>query len=319
MRPIRFGVLAESAQTAEQLLDTARRAEDAGFSILLIRDHLVEGPFAHQLAPLTALAVVAAATTRLRIGSLVICNDFRHPAVLAKEFATLDVLSGGRAELGLGAGFLGRDYKQAGLPFDPPGVRVGRLEESLQLIKALFGPGPVTHHGRHYTVEGLDSFPKPVQRPHPPLHIAAARPLMLALAAREADIVGLQTVSTANGVMTDHPEGRSRAAVARQVERVREAAPERFEQLELSTTATVVVTDDPVRAAERIARRRAWSGVDAQAVLDMPSMFVGPLEHVVSLFLERRDALGISYFVVPDHALEAVAPVVASLVTPAAQ
>src|SRR5215469_18800448 len=112
MRPLRFGVIAEHAQNPDQLLEAARRAEAAGFSTLLIRDHFVEGPFAHQLAPLTALAAVAAARTRLRVGTLVLSNDFRSPAVLAKELATLDVLSGGRVEPGLGAGFLRRDYEE---------------------------------------------------------------------------------------------------------------------------------------------------------------------------------------------------------------
>src|SRR5262245_8132972 len=242
VRPFRFGVLAESAQTAEQLLDTARRAEDAGFSILLIRDHLVQDPFPHQLGPLTALAAVASATRTLRVGTLVISNDFRHPAVLAKEVATLDVLSGGRVELGMGAGFLRRDYDEAGLPFDEPRDRVGRLEEALRLLKALFGPDPVTHHGQHYAVERLDGFPKPVQRPHPPLQVAAARPRMLAIAAREADIVSLQTVSTAGGVLTDDPAGRSAGAVADQIARLRDAAGDRFDQLALSTTAAMART-----------------------------------------------------------------------------
>lgn len=315
MRLFRFGVLAESAQTGQQLLDTARRAEDAGFSILLIRDHLVKDPFPHQLGPLTALAAVAAATSTLRIGTLVLSNDFRHPAILAKEVATLDVLSGGRVELGLGAGFLRRDYAETGLRFDQPGDRVSRLEESLSLLKALFGLAPVTHRGRHYVVEGLDSFPKPVQRPHPPIHVAAARPRLLAIAAREADIVGLQTVSTANGVVTDDPRGRSAPAAAQQLERIRVAAGDRFDALELSTTATVVVTDHPLAAADRIALERGWSGVTAPQVMEMPSIFVGSGQHVIELFHERRATYGISYFVVPDRALATVAPAVANLVT----
>jgi len=318
VKPFRFGVLAEGAQTTEQLHDTAHRAEDAGFSTLLIRDHLVEDPFPHQLGPLTALAAVAAATRTLRVGTLVIGNDFRHPAVLAKEVATLDVLSGGRVELGLGAGFLRRDYAAAGLHMDEPRDRVGRLEEALRLLKALFGPDPVTHHGQYYTVEDLDTFPKPVQRPHPPLQVAAARPRMLAIAAREADIVSLQTVSTAGGVLTDDPAGRSPGAVADQTARIREAAGERFDRLELGTTATVVVTDDPISSAGQLASLRGWCGVTAQEVLQMPSIFIGPLQHLGGLFHERRAAYGLSYFVVSDGALEMAAPLVASLVTAAA-
>ena len=307
-------MIAESAQNVQQLLDTARRAEDAGFSILLLRDHLVEGPFLHQLAPLTALAAVAGATTTLRIGTLVISNDFRHPAVLAKEVATLDQVSGGRFELGLGAGFLRRDYVGTGLRFDQPGERVSRLEESIAVMKALFGTGPVTHHGRHYTIEGLDSFPKPVQRPHPPIQVAAARRRMLSIAARHADIVGLQTVSTTGGVMTDDPAGRSAGTVAEQVALVRQAAGDRFERLELSMTAAFVITDHPNAAAEDLARERGWSGISAEQVFDMPSVFVGSVEHVVDLLDERRETHGLSYFVVSDRALSTLTPVVGSLV-----
>jgi probable F420-dependent oxidoreductase len=314
MRPFRFGVIAESAQTAEQLLHTARRAEEVGCSILLMRDHLVEDPFLHQLGPLTALTAVAAATTTLRVGTLVISNDFRHPSVLAKEFATLDVLSGGRAELGMGAGFLRRDFEEAGLRFDPPDERVGRLEESLRLLKSLFGPDPVTHLGRHYTVRAMDSFPKPVQKPHPPIHVAAALPRMLAIAAREADIVGIQAVSTARGVVADDPRGRAPSTLRSQIERVKEAAGERFDDLELSTTATIVVADNPRAGADQIARQRGWSGVAWDEVLDMPSSFVGPVEHIIELFYERREKFGISYWIMLDRALDAAAPVLAGLI-----
>jgi probable F420-dependent oxidoreductase len=241
MRPFRFGTLAEHAQTPDQLLGTARRAEDLAYSALLIRDHLVEGPSAHQLAPPTSLAAVAAVTTRLRVGTQVLCNEFRHPAVLAKEIATLDVLSGGRVELGLGAGFLQREFDQAGMPFEPPGTRVDRLEETLRVLKGLFAAGPLTHHGDHYHVDGLDTFPKPVQRPHPPILVGAGRPRMLSIAAREADIVGILTVSTGGGVMTDDPETRTPEAVGAQIDRVRRAAGDRFEQLELAACVLVVI------------------------------------------------------------------------------
>jgi probable F420-dependent oxidoreductase len=309
MRPFRFGVLAEHTQTPGELLETAHRAEAAGCSTLLIRDHLVEGPFAHQLAPLTALAAVAAATTRLRVGTLVLSNDFRNPAVLAKELATLDVLSGGRLEIGLGAGFLRRDYDAAGIRFDPPGDRVGRLEESLQVLRGLFGAAPLTHHGVHYRLDELDSFPKPVQRPHPPLHVAAARPRMLAIAGRQADIVNLQGVSTAGGVMSEDPAGRSPDAVARRIERIRAAASERFADIELSTVVTLAVTDRPRQAAEEMARVRGW-GVSAEQVLAMPAVLVGPPNHLAELLHERRRVFGLSYLILSDAALAAAGQLV---------
>jgi len=167
-RPFRFGVLGEHARTPGALVGTARAAEAAGYVTFLLRDHLVAEPFGHQLAPLVALATVAAATTTLRVGTLVLANDFRHPAVLAKEVATLDVLSGGRFELGIGAGWLRDEYARAGLGFDRAGVRIDRLEEALRVLKDLLGGGPVTVEGDHYALAGLANFPRPAQRPRPP-------------------------------------------------------------------------------------------------------------------------------------------------------
>ena len=240
-------------------------------------------------------------------------NDYRHPVMLAKEIATLDVLSNGRVELGLGAGFSKAEYDGAGIPFDPPGVRVDRLEESIHVLKGLFGEGPLTFAGKHYAVTGLDSFPKPVQRPHPPLLIGAAGKRMLAIAARDADIIGFQTVSTANGVMSNDPSGRLAPAVAQRVEQVRQIAGERFSTIELSMVATVVFADQRRQAAERFARERGWGGLTAEQVLDMPSVFIGSLDHIVGEMRARRDQYGFSYYVVLDHAMQTVAPIVGRL------
>ena len=313
LRPFRFGVFGEDARSPEILLDTARRAEDAGYSTFLIRDHFIDEPFGHQLAPLTALATVAAATTRLRVGSLVFSNDYRHPAMLAKEIATLDAVSNGRVELGLGAGFSKAEYDSAGMPFDPPGVRVDRLEESIHVLKGFFGEQPFTFSGKHYTVTGLDGYPKPVQRPHPPLMIGAAGKRMLSIAAREADIIGFQTVSTSGGAVTDDPSGRLAPAVSQRVEHVRQITGERFDRIELSMVATVVFADQRRPAAERLARERGWSGLSPEQVLEMPSVFVGSLEHVADEMRARRERYGFSYYVLLDRAMNVVAPLVARL------
>jgi probable F420-dependent oxidoreductase len=312
-RPFRFGVFGQNARTPEALLDTAHGAEDSGFATLLIRDHFIEEPFGHQLAPLTALATVAVATTRLRVGSLVLSNDYRHPVMLAKEIATLDVLSGGRVELGLGAGFSKAEYDGAGLPFDPPGVRVDRLEESIRVLKGLFGDKPLTFAGKHYAITNLDSYPKPVQRPHPPLLIGAAGKRMLSIAAREADIIGFQTVSTAHGVMADDPSGRLAPAVTARVEQVRQVAGARFDRIELSMVATVVLAEERRPAAERFARERGWAGISAEQVLEMPSVFIGSIEQIVDEMRARRDRYGFSYYVVLDRAMQTVAPIVGRL------
>ena len=313
VRPFRFGVFGEHARSRDAVLETAQRAEDAGYSTFLIRDHFIEEPFGDQLAPLTVLATVAAVTRRLRVGSLVLSNDYRHPVVLAKEIATLDVLSAGRVELGLGAGFSKAEYDSAGMAFDPPGVRVDRLEESLDVLKGLFGAGRFTFAGKHYTVTGLDAFPKPMQRPHPPILIGASGKRMLAIAAREADIIGLQTVNTTHGTMTDDPANRLAPVVSQKIELIRQAAGVRFADIELSMVMTAVVADDRRQAAERFARERRWQGISVEQVLEMPSIFIGSVDQIVDQVGARRERYGVSYYVVLDTAMEKVAPIVARL------
>jgi len=310
LRPFRFGVFAEGVRSREALLDTARRAEDGGFATFLIRDHFIAEPFGHQLGPLTALATVAGATRTLRIGSLVFANDYRHPVVLAKEVATLDVLSEGRFELGLGAGFSRAEYEQAGIAFHSPPVRAERLEEALHVLKGLFADAPCTFAGKHYTVSGLHSFPKPVQRPHPPILVGAASSRMLSLAARHADIIGLQTVSTTRGVVAQDPRLRSARTVSEKIDQVRQAAGERFEEIELSMVASVIVTDHRREAAEQFARDRGWDDTAAGEVLTMPSVFIGTVDHVVDEMQGRRERYGISYYVFFDHLMKSLAPLV---------
>ena len=307
----RFGLMADLVTTGEQLVGTARRAEDLGFSSLLTRDHVVEEQFGNQLGPIAALATVAAVTTSLRIGSLVFCNDYRHPVMLAKEAATLDLLSAGRLELGLGAGFARDEYASAGIPFDPPGVRVSRLEESIRLLKALFADGPTTHAGTHYRVTGLDSHPKPVQQPHPPIMVAGNGRRLLSIAARHADIVSLMPVSTGTGAAVDDPHGRAPEVVEEQVGRVREVAGDRLDDLELSTFMAVRVTDDPRRAAESLTRDRGWSSIPPERVLEMPTVFLGTTERIVETLHERRERFGFSYYILPTAAMEAAARIVA--------
>ncbi len=312
-RPFRFGALAEHVGSRQELLATARRAEDLGFATFLIRDHFIEEPFGHQLAPLTTLAVVASITHRLRVGSLVFDNDYRQPVLLAKEAATLDLLSGGRFELGLGAGFSRAEYEQAGITYDPPGVRVDRFEEGLQVLKGLFADEPLTFSGRHYTVTKLDSFPKPAQRPHPPMLVGAGGKRMLSIAARHADIVGIQTASLATGALTADPTERLAPSVTQKVDWLRQAAGARFDQIELSAVCSVVIAEDRQPAAEELARARGWHSLSAEQVLEMPSMFVGSVDEIVETMQERRERYGFSYFVLSDRGLEAAAPIVARL------
>jgi probable F420-dependent oxidoreductase len=312
-RRFRFGVINERMQAASAWTADARRTEELGFSTFLIRDHFVPDHFGNQFAPFSALMTAANVTQTMRVGSLVIDNDYRHPVVLAKEAATVDLLSGGRFELGLGAGFLKTEYDKAGFTFDPPGVRISRMIEALQVLKGLFAEGPLTFHGQHYRIDGLDGYPKPVQRPHPPIHIGAGSRRMLMLAGREANTVGLLNSSTRTGTLVDDPVERLADTLAQKLAWVREGAGERFSQVELSMTMVLVVTDDRRQAAETLIHGHGWNTITPARVLDMPSIFIGSIDEICEVMETRRERFGISYYVVPDRLRDTLAPVVERL------
>jgi probable F420-dependent oxidoreductase len=312
-RPFRFGVIGEAITSRERLLDTAHRAEALGYSTLLLRDHFVAEPFGDQLAPLVALMAVAGATRTLRVGSLVLNNDYRHPVVLAKEAATLDLLSEGRFELGIGAGWLRDEYERAGMPFDPPAVRVGRLEESLQVLKALLAGPALTFKGERYTVDDIAGFPVPVQRPHPPILVGAGSRRMLGIAGREADIVGILPRALPEGTISGELSERSPQRIARKVEWVAQAAGQRSRQVELSMVLAVAPGGDHRQAAERLAIQQGWGAAAGELVLEMPSVAAGPAARVAEELQVRRDRYGFSYLVVADGDMDTFAPVVERL------
>jgi probable F420-dependent oxidoreductase len=309
-RPFRFGVLGEGIRSGPELVATARRAEELGYDTLLLRDHFMAEPFGDQLAPLVALMAAAAATRTLRVGTLVLDNDYRHPVLLAKEAATLDLLSGGRFELGIGAGWARDEYERAGMAFDPPGIRVDRLEEAVRVLKGLFTGSVLTFPGHQYLVTELQGFPMPAQRPHPPILIGAGSRRMLSLAGREADIVGILPRALPDGTISDDLQERSPAAIAQKVEWVRQAAGDRFEQVELSAVVSVAVAGDHHKAAEQLAVERGWGSEAADAVLEMPSILVGPVDRIADDLQARRDRFHLSYYVVSDEDMEAFASVV---------
>ncbi|HEY7140240.1 MAG TPA: TIGR03621 family F420-dependent LLM class oxidoreductase [Methylomirabilota bacterium] len=312
-RPFRFGVIHEEPQSPASWANHVRRIEDLGFSTLLIRDHVVPDFFGDQPAPLVALAHAAALTTRLRVGTMVLAVDYRHPVMLAKEAATLDRLSGGRLELGLGAGWLRREYETAGLAFDPASTRIDRLEEAVQILDGLFGDGPFSFAGKHYTVTALEGHPKPAQRPRPPVLIGGGRRRVLTLAGRVADIVGILTTSVATGTVVDDPSERLADVVARKLAWVREGAGARYADIELSLIPTLVFQEDRERAASELIATRGWSGVTLADVLAMPSVFIGSVAEIADRMEERRDLYGFSYYVVSDRQLDRAAPLVARL------
>jgi probable F420-dependent oxidoreductase len=312
-RPFRFGVIGEAITSRERLLETAHRAEALGYSTLLLRDHFVAEPFGDQLAPLVALTAAAGATRTLRVGSLVLDNDYRHPVVLAKEVATLDLLSEGRFELGVGAGWLRDEYQRAGMPFDPPAVRVSRLQESLQVLKGLLAGSALTFKGEHYTVDGMAGFPVPVQRPHPPILVGAGSRRMLGIAGREADIVGILPRALPQGTISGKLSERSPQRVARKVEWVEQAAEQRSRQVELSMVLAVALGGDHRQAAERLAAQQGWGAAAGELVLGMPSVAAGPADRVAEQLEAGRDRYRFSYLVVTDGDMDTFAPVVERL------
>lgn len=302
-RPFRFGIQLYQAASRAAWQETARRAESLGYDILVIPDHIGQGTLGY--AP--ALMAVAGATRSLRIGTLVLDNDFRHPALVASEAATLDALSEGRFELGIGAGWDRTDYDVSGIPFDAPKARVSRLAESIQIIKRLFGDDPVTFAGEYYTVRDLKNSPRLVQRPHPPILIGGGGKRMLSIAAREADIVSVMPPGLGSESI---PDLRA-SSMRRGVERVREVAGVHFEHVELNTLLQrLVITDDTRQAAEDLAQKWHMTGEEA---LETPWALIGTVDQIVDTLRERRERHGVSYWAVHDRMMEAFAPVVARL------
>ncbi len=318
-RPFRFAVQSFSASSAKEWRERARRVEALGYSTLHLADHVLgPGPAIEatnhpiqELAAVPAIAMAAEATSTLRVGCRVFCIDYRHPAMLAKEAATLDLLSDGRLELGLGAGWLRAEYEALGLRFDPAPVRIARLRETLAAIKAACGGEPLAIEGDHVRLSGFAGRPLPVQRPHPPILIGGGSRRVLSLAAQEADIVSLNFNNRSGKIGPDGVHSGSADATAEKVGWIREAAGDRMGALELEIGAYFTFVQDGAEAiAEGLGRAMGLSG---QEMLSHPHGLFGSVDAVCETLEQRRARLGISYVTVPDTALDAFAPVVARL------
>ena len=303
----RFGIQTSQADSAGEWAAKAKRIEELGYSTLLIPDH-----FNEQFAPVPALMAAADATSTLRLGTMVLDNDYRHPLVLAKEVATLDILSGGRVELGLGAGWMRTDYEQSGIPYDRPGVRIRRLREGIQVIKGMFADGPFSFSGEFYDITDHDALPKPVQKPHPPILVGGGGKRVLSVAAREADIVGV-AVSAPEGEINPVAIATGTAEATREkVGWIREAAGERLDAIEMTVTVFVcMVTDDREAMAERVA---GGFGFGPEEVKATPHVLIGSVDQIAEDLEQRRDEFGFSYVVLSGDVFEAMAPVVRRLV-----
>jgi len=293
--------------------DGVRRIESLGFDTVSVSDHFTRG---WVMEPTAAMLAAAEATERLRVLSLVLGNDYRHPVLLHKTMATIDLLSDGRLELGLGAGWMRSDYDAAGLPYDPPAVRLDRLGESLHVLKGLFGPDPLTFHGTHYRITDLDGLPKPVQAPHPPLLVGGGGRRVLGLAAREADIVSVHCNLRRGEVDAEAAADLSAERVAEKVGWVRAAAEEAgrpFEKLELQfTTYLCEVTDAPRAADARGSSFAKLLAADPELLERSPTVLVGTVAECVEKLQERRELYGFSYLNLGSD-LDNVAPLVARL------
>jgi probable F420-dependent oxidoreductase len=312
MQPFRFLVGARGLQDRRTLLERARAAEAVGYSDLTVHDHLTP-----QLAPIALLTAVAMATERLRLCPLVFNNDLRHPAVLAQELATLDIVSEGRVVVGIGAGWNEPEYRSIGLPFDPPAVRISRMLEAVAILRGLFSHTLVSFDGRFYKITDLEGQPRPVQRPHPPFLIGGTRERLLRIAAREADIVGVDLRKDRASLGDAFP-----ARMDQRIGWVREAAGDRFDRQEVSVLrllGRISVTNHPLAVAKAVAHEHeAMTGlaIDPQDVLESPYSLIGTVPDLVAKLREGRERWGINSILVgwfDEPELQDIAPVVEQL------
>ena len=308
MRPFRFGVQLVNAPDGKGWKEQARRVESLGYSVGSMPDH-----FTDQFAPLPALQCVLDSTTTLRAGALVFDNDYKHPLVLAKEMATMDVLSDGRVEIGLGAGWMTSDYEQAGIPYDTAGVRIDRFVEGLAVIKGVMGDGPFSFAGEHYTITGYDGHPKPAQSPRPPILIGGGGKRVLSIAAREADIVGINGSLHAGVIGPEALATMTADVVTEKVAIVAEAARAagRLDDIELHIrTFFVSVTDDRARRVDEMAE---LISVEPSMIDTSPFALIGSPSEIAETLIERRDRYGFNFVTVSASELEEFAPVVSQL------
>ena len=303
-RKIRFAMQSGGQPTGAEWLARAKRLEDMGYATLAMPDHMVGGAWSN----MPALGAAAAVTTRLRLGNLVLDNDFRNPVVLAREFATLDVISNGRVEIGLGAGWFDRDYQSTGIPFDRGRVRVARLAEAVTLMKSLFTEDEVSYEGTYYRTTKSECRPKTVQQPRPPILIAAGGPRILELAGREAEIVAV--IPPGAGVRPSAPDDVAPAGVRRQLDIVRQAAGPRFDEIELSCFVDVALTDDRDKTVAELAEK---GKVDPAVLRSSVYRGIGTLDQVREHIIRARRETGITYFCLRGPHVEELAPVVRDL------
>jgi probable F420-dependent oxidoreductase len=311
-RPFQLMVSSRYAPDGPTIAEQARWAESVGFTHVAVHDHLEQ-----RHAPIPLLTAVAMATERVGLCPLVLNNDLRHPAVLAQELASLDVISGGRVIVGIGAGWAESEYAATGLRFDPAGTRIDRMLEAIAVLRGLFADEPFTYSGRFYTITDMDGGPKPVQKPHPPFLVGGTRERVLRIAAREAEIVGLDLRQDGESIL-DAFEARTDVRIGW----LRDEAGDRFGDLDLNVLKAIgdlTVTNEPLKVAADVARRladRTGVAIDARDVLESPFSLIGSVPDLVNKLRRMRQRWGINSFLVgalDEPGVRDFAPVVEQL------
>lgn len=304
-RPFRFATDLHAPLFGRTWLDSAREAEQLGYSTVFVPDHFDEGP-----GPIAAMAAFAAVTRQLKVGALVLDCDFRHPAALARELATIDVISEGRLEVGLGAGWKRVDYDRSGIAMDRPGVRVSRLIEHTAVLKGLWADGPFSFAGEHYAIAELDGTPAPYRPGGPPILVGGGAPRLLRWAGATADIVGVNASIHSGEIDEAAAQDAQADRIDEKVAWVREGAGDRFGDVELNAWLAAAELTDDRATVEGIA---ALFGTDASSLRQSPLALVGSPGDVAEMLNERRDRWGYSYHVIPGDKAQDFAPLVADL------
>jgi probable F420-dependent oxidoreductase len=307
-RPFRFGVEMMEPFEGMSWTDSARELEALGYAALHAPDH-----FDESLGPITAMASAAAVTEKLVVATAVLAADFRHPAVLARELAAIDVISEGRLEVGLGAGYNVDDYRWSGIAMDPPKVRVDRLEEYVAVLRGLFAEGPFSFAGEHFQIDQLDGTPHPHTPGGPPIFVAGGGPRMLRFAARHADIIGVNPSLPTSERRTETARDGVAARVDEKFALIREAAGPRYDDLEFhGWLRHAQVTDDAHGAAAKIATA---TGLTPDDVLASPFVLLGTVAEITERLQARRERWGYTYYTVQQPAAREFAPVIEALVS----
>ena len=318
-RPFRFGLQAFEGSSAGEWFDTVRRVEDLGYDALFSSDHYfgpgsiatATGHRPVDMAPLTSIAMAAARTTTLRVGCRVFCCDFHHPVVLAKEMATLDVLSEGRLIVGLGAGWVRDEYDGLGVAMERPSVRIAKLGEYVDVMRAHWSGEDLDIHGSFVEVSGFSGLPRPVQESGPPIMIGGGAPKILGLAGRMADIVSLNFNNASGRLGSSSVMSSGASETGEKISWIRDGAGDRFDQIELEIGAYFVGVGDG--AGAQLEAMAARFGVPVDEFASHPHAFFGSVEQICERLIERRERFGISFVTVAQRYLEEFGPVVAAL------